>query len=268
MRTWVGLHRGEITGTAGMGYAVGPDGEPLTLRGPERATAAVTAVLVAARTGETPGPVPSIWLVMFESWRRLAAVEALAAAGRPPRPARRGRRPVADRRAGLGARRTGRARAGAVGHGPRDRRPARPAGRRGVRTARHARRRGRRRGSSAGDRPAWRRRPDLALLDRLGARPLAARARALLGGQAAAVDGPPQLSPREREVAELVADGLSNAAIAERLVVSVRTVTSHLDHAYTKLGSGRARSWPARSAAADTHFSRCRPYRRTPTLPP
>jgi DNA-binding CsgD family transcriptional regulator len=44
------------------------------------------------------------------------------------------------------------------------------------------------------------------------------------------------LTPREREVAELAARGLSNRDIAEMLVVSPRTVDSHLDHAYTKLG--------------------------------
>ena len=42
----------------------------------------------------------------------------------------------------------------------------------------------------------------------------------------------------EREVAELVAEGLTNGQVAERLGVSIRTVTSHLDHAYTKLGIG------------------------------
>jgi DNA-binding CsgD family transcriptional regulator len=39
-------------------------------------------------------------------------------------------------------------------------------------------------------------------------------------------------------VAELVAEGLTNGQVAERLGVSIRTVTSHLDHAYTKLGIG------------------------------
>jgi DNA-binding NarL/FixJ family response regulator len=43
------------------------------------------------------------------------------------------------------------------------------------------------------------------------------------------------LTRREREVASLAADGLSNRAIAERLVVSVRTVEHHLEHAYQKL---------------------------------
>lgn len=44
------------------------------------------------------------------------------------------------------------------------------------------------------------------------------------------------LTPRQREIAELVALGMSNAEIAEQLYVSVRTVTSHLDHVYTRLG--------------------------------
>jgi DNA-binding CsgD family transcriptional regulator len=45
-----------------------------------------------------------------------------------------------------------------------------------------------------------------------------------------------RLSVREREVMALVADGLTNAAIARRLVVSTGTVRSHLDNVYEKLG--------------------------------
>jgi two-component system nitrate/nitrite response regulator NarL len=44
------------------------------------------------------------------------------------------------------------------------------------------------------------------------------------------------LSPREREVLELVAAGFSNREIAERLVISCNTVKFHLRTIYTTLG--------------------------------
>lgn len=44
------------------------------------------------------------------------------------------------------------------------------------------------------------------------------------------------LTAREREIARLAADGLSNKEIAERLVLSVRTVESHVYRACAKLG--------------------------------
>lgn len=47
------------------------------------------------------------------------------------------------------------------------------------------------------------------------------------------------LSRRELDVARLAADGLTNSEIADRLVVSVRTVESHLYQAYAKLGVER-----------------------------
>jgi non-specific serine/threonine protein kinase len=50
------------------------------------------------------------------------------------------------------------------------------------------------------------------------------------------------LTPREREVAELVAEGLSNRQIAGRLLVAKRTVDAHVEHILTKLGfSSRTR---------------------------
>jgi DNA-binding NarL/FixJ family response regulator len=44
------------------------------------------------------------------------------------------------------------------------------------------------------------------------------------------------LTRREREIAGLVADGLGNREIAERLYLSKRTVDSHLEHIFGKLG--------------------------------
>ncbi len=47
---------------------------------------------------------------------------------------------------------------------------------------------------------------------------------------------PGGLSRREIEVARLVADGLTNRQIAERLIVSERTAENHVQHILTKLG--------------------------------
>lgn len=47
---------------------------------------------------------------------------------------------------------------------------------------------------------------------------------------------PGRLTRREQQVAELVATGLTNQDIANRLVISRRTVEGHVDHILTKLG--------------------------------
>ncbi len=77
----------------------------------------------------------------------------------------------------------------------------------------------------------------LSLLEDLGAEPWSERTLALVGRSRRRARHV-VLTPREEEVATLVAEGLTNAQIAERLVVSIRTVTSHLDHIFTKLGVG------------------------------
>jgi DNA-binding CsgD family transcriptional regulator len=48
--------------------------------------------------------------------------------------------------------------------------------------------------------------------------------------------GPESLTPREREVAALLADGLTNAELAERLFISPRTAAVHVSNILTKLG--------------------------------
>jgi non-specific serine/threonine protein kinase len=56
----------------------------------------------------------------------------------------------------------------------------------------------------------------------------------------------PALTPRETEVARLVAAGLSNRDIATRLFLSVRTVDVHVDRVLTKLGfhsRGQLTAW-------------------------
>jgi DNA-binding CsgD family transcriptional regulator len=59
------------------------------------------------------------------------------------------------------------------------------------------------------------------------------------------------LTRREREVAELAARGRTSREIAEALSVSLRTVHSHLDHAYTKLGITSRRELPAALGIAE-----------------
>ncbi|MFE3959294.1 response regulator transcription factor [Nocardia sp. NPDC059091] len=56
------------------------------------------------------------------------------------------------------------------------------------------------------------------------------------------------LTKREQQVADLVAEGLTNRAIASRLLISQRTAQGHVEHILAKLGfNSRAQiaSWVA-----------------------
>jgi DNA-binding NarL/FixJ family response regulator len=55
------------------------------------------------------------------------------------------------------------------------------------------------------------------------------------------VDDPlAELTAREREVLELMAEGRSNRGIAERLVVTERAVEKHVTNVFAKLGLAAA----------------------------
>jgi predicted ATPase/DNA-binding CsgD family transcriptional regulator len=75
--------------------------------------------------------------------------------------------------------------------------------------------------------------------------------------------GDRRLTRRENEVAELLGEGLSTLEIADRLVLSARTVEGHVTHAILKLGLGSRTQlavWAAKRAAA-------RASRPTTTVP-
>lgn len=94
----------------------------------------------------------------------------------------------------------------------------------------------------------------LELADRCGAEPLAAQARAELhaaGGRPrrTALGGVESLTPSERRVADLAAEGRTNKEIAQTLYVTPKTVELHLSQAYRKLGIRSRRELGAALAA-------------------
>jgi DNA-binding NarL/FixJ family response regulator len=64
-----------------------------------------------------------------------------------------------------------------------------------------------------------------------------------------------QLTDREREVLELMAEGLTNTGIATRLYLSERTVEAHVRHVLMKLGIAESEHGHRRVLAVLTHLS-------------
>jgi DNA-binding CsgD family transcriptional regulator/tetratricopeptide (TPR) repeat protein len=99
----------------------------------------------------------------------------------------------------------------------------------------------------------------LSTLDALGAEPMARRVRQRLrelgvthvprGPAASTRDNPAGLTNRQTDVVRLVADGLTNAEIAARLILSVRTVDTHVAAILDKLGARTRREAVTRAAA-------------------
>jgi DNA-binding CsgD family transcriptional regulator len=89
----------------------------------------------------------------------------------------------------------------------------------------------------------------LDLAHRCGATALAQRARKELSATGAKprkfmLTGVESLTASERRVAKMAAQGLGNREIARALFVTVKTVETHLGHAYQKLDIGSRKELP------------------------
>jgi DNA-binding NarL/FixJ family response regulator len=99
----------------------------------------------------------------------------------------------------------------------------------------------------------------LTSLDALGAEPLARRIRLRLrelgvtriprGRVQSTRDSPAGLTERQTEVIRLLAEGLTNAEIAAHLVLSVRTVDTHVGAILNRLDAKTRRDAAARAKA-------------------
>jgi len=74
------------------------------------------------------------------------------------------------------------------------------------------------------------------------------------------------LTPAENAVIDLLLEGLSNRAIAERQILSVRTVESHISHALEKTGC-RSRLELVLWQLARSEDRRPRPAGKLPVMP-
>lgn len=92
---------------------------------------------------------------------------------------------------------------------------------------------------ASGDVAGARREADLAreVAARLGAAPLLRELDALESAPATSADDPDALTPREQEVLELVARGLSNGQVGAQLFISTKTASVHVSRILAKLGA-------------------------------
>jgi DNA-binding CsgD family transcriptional regulator len=108
----------------------------------------------------------------------------------------------------------------------------------------------------------------LEISHRNGAAPLAVAARAELLASGARPrrevrSGLDALTPSERRVAELAADGLTNAEIAARLFITAKTAEHHLAATYRKLDISSRKQLPALLEPAETETTAQRTHSRS-----